>query len=52
MASGQGRYVYFSEADRTALDSLEARGIPIICQLLPTDKQRIWETMKANAQSL
>ena len=48
MASGQGRFVYFSEADKEALDLLEADGVPVICQLLPTDKMRTWPAMKAS----
>ncbi len=47
LASGQGRFIYLTEDDRKTLDTLASDGITIICQLLPTDKQRTWESMKA-----
>jgi PTS system mannose-specific IIB component len=46
MASGQGRFVYFSEEDRRILDEFEADNVSVICQLLPSDKVRTWASMK------
>lgn len=48
MASGQGRFVYLGESDKQTLDLFESDGVPVICQLLPSDKVRTWENMKAN----
>lgn len=50
--SGQGRFVYLSQADREALDALEADGVQVICQLLPSDKRRTWESMKTSATGI
>lgn len=45
---GIGQVVSLTQPDVDTLNRLEAAGIDVICQVVPTEKRRSWESMKKN----
>ena len=43
---GVGAMLSFTKEDIDALDAQQAAGVPVICQMLPTEKCRSWAELK------